>query len=98
MLYYTAVYFFIGNINLFESIVYCIIYTSPAIMMGVERGNCDLIIFLLLLIPVFNHHSQKLLAASVLLAGMLKLFPISAIMGLAYHFQKKKNKPCFYSS
>ncbi len=94
-LYYTCVYFFIGTINLFESIVYSIIFTSPAIMLGVERGNCDLIMFLLLLIPVFCHYSQKILAASVLLAGMLKLFPISAIMGLAYHFKKNKKQTVF---
>ncbi len=93
--FFTALYFFIGRISLFESIAYCFIIISPAVMLGVERGNCDLIVFLLLLVPVFCHYSPNLLAASALLAGMLKIFPISAIMGLAYHFRNSKKQTVF---
>jgi len=61
-------------------------------MLGVERGNSDLIIVLLLLVPVFYHSSQKLLAFIVLLAAMLKLFPIAAITGIFYRLRDNKKQ------
>jgi len=98
-LFFSFLYFFIGKITLSGAIVYSALFLSPAVMLGVERGNSDLIIFLLLLIPVFYHHSQKLLAFVVLLSGMLKLFPIGAITAIFYRLKdnKKQSFVLFFS-
>jgi len=91
-LFFSFLYFFIGRINLSGAIIYSALFVSPAVMLGVERGNSDLIIFLLLLIPVFYHSSQKLLAFGVLIAGMLKLFPIGAMTGIFYRLRDNKKQ------
>jgi hypothetical protein len=89
---FISLYFFIGKISLIDSIAYSIIFTSSAFMLGVERGNNDLIIFLLLLIPIFKHGSQKILALAALAAGVLKLFPIAGLVGLAYHIKQSRKQ------
>jgi hypothetical protein len=98
-LFFSFLYFFIGRINLSGAIIYSALLLSPAVMLGVERGNSDLIIFLLLLIPVFYYSSQKLLAFVVLIAGMLKLFPIGAITAIFYRLKdnKKQSFVLFFS-
>jgi len=77
---FVLLYIFIGKINLFGSIIYMLFFISPAIMLGVERGNSDLIIFILLLI---FHLLQKkyniLLSLIILIVSTLKLFPIGAV-------------------
>src|SRR3972149_1490616 len=75
---FSTLYFYIGKINFIDAIIYTLLFLSPAIMLGVERGNCDLIIFLLLLIPLFYRNSHSLFAFVILITGMLKLFPIGA--------------------
>jgi len=75
---FSTLYFYIGKINFIDAIIYTLLFLSPAIMLGVERGNCDLIIFLLLLIPLFYKNSHSLFAFVILITGMLKLFPIGA--------------------
>lgn len=92
LLFFISLYFFIGKINLTESIVYAIIFTSSACMLGVERGNSDLIIFMVLLIPIIQHGSQKILALVVLAAGILKFFPIAGLVGLAYHIKQSRKQ------
>lgn len=50
---------------------------SPAILLGVERGNIDQLMFLLLALSVFVVRRSHLLAgAAVFAAFLLKLFPI----------------------
>jgi hypothetical protein len=77
---FSTLYFYIGKINFFGAIVYTLLFVSPAIMLGVERANCDLIIFLLLLIPLFHNKSNSLFAFVILITSLLKLFPIGAII------------------
>jgi hypothetical protein len=90
--FFSFLYFFLGRINLSGAIVYTTLFISPAVMLGVERGNSDLIIFLLLLVPVFYHSSQKLLAFGVLIAAMLKVFPIAAITGIFHRLRDNKKQ------
>lgn len=90
--FFVALYFFIGKINLPESVAYAVLFTSSAFVLGVERGNSDLIIFLLLLIPIFRHGSQKLLVLTALAAGILKLFPIAGLAGLLYHLRQRRKQ------
>jgi len=57
---------------------------SPAVLLGVERGNIDLLMFFLLSVAIFIMNrggtaSRVLATASVLVAFILKLFPIFGI-------------------
>ena len=88
---FTFLYFFIGRINFLEAIMYSVLFISPAVMLGAERGNSDLIIFLLLLIPVFKSASKKLFTFIILFCSMLKLFPIGTIIGI-FHNLKNNTK------
>src|SRR5262249_47924296 len=62
--------------------VYSLALCSPAAMLGVERGNVDLLLFVLVLagVLVVARGRPGLARAGllVLLAGVLKLFPIFA--------------------
>lgn len=77
---FTALYFFIGKCNLWEAIIYSLLFISPAIMLGVERGNCDLIIFLIILLGATYKKSKITLGASIFFAAILKLYPIAALL------------------
>ena len=92
---FSTLYFYIGKINLFSAIVYTLLFLSPAIMLGVERGNSDLIIFLLLLIPIFYNKSNNLIAFVILVTGMLKLFPIGALLSILTSEIHKRKKSFF---
>jgi hypothetical protein len=63
----------------------CVI--SPAIGMGIERGNTDLLIFSLLvagsmLASTLRRGGAIVLSAAILVAAVLKLYPIAAIVCL----------------
>ena len=79
---FTGLYFFVGKINFRAAVIYLFLFLSPAIVLGLERGNCDLVIFLLFLLPIFFHKHSKLLGIVVLLASILKLFPIGGLAGI----------------
>ncbi len=71
-------------------LLFCIF--SPAVLLGVERGNTDLLIFFLLSLTVYFSARQKILAklvalASAILAFVLKLYPLFA---LTYLLREKK--------
>lgn len=52
---------------------------SPAVLLGVERGNTDLLMFFLVCVSVVAVRKWPVLSAMALLAGLvLKLFPIFA--------------------
>ena len=63
---------------------------SPSVLLGIERGNIDLLMFFLVSLAVFliNKSKYSLSAFIVLLAGLLKLFPIFA----AFMFFKTNKK------
>ena len=68
-----------------EFLISAILLLSPAVMLGVERGNNDLIIFILLVLAVFflNHKIRALDYVAyffLLLASMLKLYPIASFL------------------
>lgn len=87
--FFVSLYVFVGKINFKSALIYSLIFVSPATMLGVERGNCDLIIFLLLIIiPLIAYKSKVLSSIFILVASMLKIFPIAAII---YVFHSKLN-------
>jgi hypothetical protein len=66
---------------------------SPAVLLGMERGNTDLLMFFMLSVAIIcinkGHTIAKVIAtASVLAAFILKLFPIFGI-GLLLHEKKQ---------
>jgi hypothetical protein len=77
---FISLYFFIGKINFLGSIIYTSLLISPAIMLGFERGNSDLIIFIFLLLFLINFKKNNILGSFIIIiVSMLKLFPIGAI-------------------
>jgi glycosyl transferase family 87 len=62
---------------------YAAVLCSPAVMLGVERGNVDILLFVLLVVGVLvsRRGFRGLLAgdAVLFLVGILKLFPIFAV-------------------
>lgn len=70
-----------------EAFIYSLAVCSPAVMLGVERGNTDLIVFVLLLAaaasPVHRRGGLILGSGALLLATILKLFPILTLPALA---------------
>ena len=66
-----------------DALVYALALCSPAVMLGVERGNVDLALFTLVTVAglVMRRMARGAVVASalILLAAILKLFPIAAV-------------------
>jgi hypothetical protein len=77
-----SLYFFIGRCNLFSAIVYTLILASPSFILAVERCNCDLIIFLILMLALLTDNLKYLSAGFLLFATVLKLFPVGAFISI----------------
>jgi hypothetical protein len=64
------------------AVLYGVALCSPAVMLGVERGNVDILIFALVALAVLifrrSERSAVLTPALLLFAAILKLFPIFA--------------------
>jgi hypothetical protein len=87
----------IERLNYTESLFYALILCSPSIMLAIERGNCDLIIFILLALSLLMMKNQNLIYRSfayglVLFAAILKLYPIFVLTNLL----KEKRKLFFF--
>ena len=82
----TAVVFFLaalavaGPLGLGEGAVYAATLLAPATLLGVERGNADLLMFALVALGVVVlRRSAWAGAGAITLAGVLKLFPALAL-------------------
>lgn len=83
-LFFTLILIIIGHLNYAEALAYTIILCSPSVMLGVERGNTDLIIFILLSISLLLLRFPRIVVRGfsyliLLLAATLKLYPIFAL-------------------
>jgi hypothetical protein len=82
-LFYVCVFLFVGELKTSHGVLYAVIICSPAVLLAVERGNNDLVIFALLAIGVcmvrYRRKLSPILYILVLAAAMLKLFPIFAL-------------------
>jgi hypothetical protein len=76
-----------GRARLGTTVLYGFALCSPAAMLGVERGNVDLVLFALVVPAVLvaqrGEAGRAVSAGLVLFAGILKLFPILAVGFLA---------------
>lgn len=77
LLFLVGVYLFLPRLENLDTILVFLALISPAVLLGVERGNIDLIMFFLLALAVIWAGKYPTLSvAAVLLAFVLKLFPI----------------------
>lgn len=77
--FFASVILLIGRPSLRSALVYAVLLCSPAVMLGVERGNADLLLFALVVLGVAILRRRRVVAhALLLLAAVLKLFPVFA--------------------
>ena len=75
---------FLGRRPLWQGVVYGAALISPAVMMGIERGNNDLLVFALMTaglgLVVGRSPAQRSLGTlTLLMATVLKLFPVFSV-------------------
>lgn len=76
-----------------DAVVYGAAVCSPAVMLGVERGNVDILLFALVVLAVLLHRLPGRFPwgqALILFAAVLKLFPIFAA-GVLIRDRSKRN-------
>ncbi len=91
-IFYYATINFIGKINFLESIIYSLFLISPSIILGLERCNSDIIIFILLMQILYLKDKVYIQSLFLFLISMLKLYPIGAILMIfndQLNFKKK---------
>lgn len=84
VLFFVLTFVTIERLNYLESLFYALILCSPSVMLAVERGNNDLIIFILLALCLLLIKGRNLIWRSfgyalILLSAILKLYPIFAL-------------------
>lgn len=85
--FFVSVFALVGRITPADAVLYAALICSPAVMLGVERANTDLIVFVLVFSGVVVARRDARVAAAVghgllLLAALLKLYPALAWGGL----------------
>jgi len=91
-LFFTGVLLFIKKTSWRNSLIYSALLLSPSVMLALERGNNDVIIFLLIGVSlIFNaKDSKKISYAFLLFSTFLKLYPIVAFVYVLEHVKTKK--------
>ncbi|GCA78478.1 hypothetical protein MiTs_00459 [Microcystis aeruginosa NIES-2521] len=101
LIFYGITLIIIGRLNYQEAIVYALILCSPPVMLLVERGNVDIVIYSWLgvgLMIIKNSRALIFRLCAYLLIffwGVIKLFPI---FGLAVIIKEKRNLFLFFSA
>jgi hypothetical protein len=73
---------YVGRLKPWHALVYGLVICSPSVMLGIERGNSDLMMFILVAVAVMLLTHRRAAGWSYLLiflGGLLKLFPITAL-------------------
>jgi hypothetical protein len=80
VLFFAGIFLFIGDIRNQTAWVMAGAAFSPAVLVGIERGNTDLVIFFLLALALAIVRRSTLASATVIaFAFLLKLFPLFAV-------------------
>jgi hypothetical protein len=82
LLFFFSLYFFVEKCDLLSALVYTSLFISPAVILAIERGNCDLIIFLLLMFVLLMSNVTPVFTLLMIMTSMLKLFPVGAFIGI----------------
>jgi hypothetical protein len=93
LLFLASLFVLAGPLTLLEGAVWSLLVVSPSVMLGVERGNADILLFALCVAAVTAIASRPAAAraagvALLELAAMLKLFPIFAA-GAVLHARRR---------
>ncbi|MFB2838955.1 hypothetical protein [Floridanema evergladense] len=85
LLFFALTFVTIKRLNYVESLLYALVLCSPSVMLTVERGNNDLIIFIILALSLLAIKGRNLIQRSlgyilILFAAILKLYPIFALI------------------
>jgi len=93
LLFFISVFLIIGRCTILEGVLYSLVLCSPSVMLGIETGNTDLYMFSLLCGAVLLSRSNRNFGALpyflILIGGILKLYPITAL--IACFKERKKN-------
>jgi hypothetical protein len=78
-LFFIGIFLFVGEINQPIAVVMACEIFSPSVLLGIERGNNDLVIFFLLALSLMVIRKSTAASAGVIaFAFVLKLFPVFA--------------------
>jgi hypothetical protein len=92
-LFLAAVNFFPSRLDKTSSILMALVLFSPAVLLGVERGNVDLLFFFLAALSLlFVERSAPVTLATVLVGMLFKLYPIFGIGVLVSQDAKRSLK------
>jgi FlaA1/EpsC-like NDP-sugar epimerase len=85
LLFFILVFVTIKRLNYIEALFYALILCSPSAMLVIERGNNDLIIFILLSLSLLIMKNKTAMwryfsYIIILFAAILKLYPIFALI------------------
>ena len=82
--FFACVFWFMGRVSVGQGVLWGLLLCAPSTMMAVERGNNDLVIFVLLALAVIFLRRKEASAwvayGLVGLCAVLKLYPICAFM------------------
>ena len=88
MLFFAAVFRLVGRITVGAAGLYALALLSPPVLLGLERTNTDLLVFALLVLaaPLCARAFPSRCAGYglIVVAAMLKLFPIAALVPLVH--------------
>lgn len=90
LLFLTGIFIVFRKLDKTSAIIISFLIFSPAAILGVERGNHDLLIFFLVALAVFLADQAWLSMSVLLLASFIKLFPVFAVLYL-FKFTTKKS-------
>ena len=96
VVFYFVLYILIGRITVRDAVVYSAMLCSPAVMLAVDRCNCDLIIMIFLATGLIFFRARGVLAAAILAGAILKLFPIGALACLVNAAADKIKRGCIW--
>ena len=78
--FYAATLFVLGKLTWFEGCLATLVLLSPSVLLGVERGNIDLVIFVLLALAVYFYRSPPVSVLIIVAASLLKIFPAFGLL------------------
>jgi len=94
LLFFSLVFVIIKRLNYIEALFYALILCSPSAMLAIERGNNDLIVFILLSLSLLIMKNKTAIwryfsYIIIMFAAILKLYPIFALITALK--EKKRN-------
>jgi Glycosyltransferase family 87 len=83
VVFLASIFLLAGRLVWWEGLIWSVLVVSPSVMLGVDRGNVDLLLFTLLVLALValgraGRVSRVLGCGLIELAALLKLFPIFA--------------------